>query len=143
MANQAQINAASAVLKQFTQSYGATASDTMLANAVYSILAAAGHGGQPSAEYADAVAQATGNELKVTPNCEINGDQVTFLAQNILGVPAGTYLLEKDDEDEDLATMTKAEIVAQAEAEQIFDIDKGDPNKDTLIARLIAGRSQE
>lgn len=155
--NSTQVAAAQAILKKFTQLHGATASDTMLSKAVYSVASVLGAPGEPAQEYADAVAQATGGDIKVRPMVAMHNDgSVTIGLDNPFGIPAGTYYPPKDedeleeeeptldalpDEDE-LGKMTKAEIVAQAEAEGIEDIDKGDPNKDTLIERLIAGRSQ-
>lgn len=153
MMNPDQISAAQAVLKTFTVRYGATASDTMLANCVYSILAAAGVKGQPAEEYAEAVKQATGGEITVTSPITWHEDGTfSVTAGNILDLPEGTYSLVEDEiEDFDeglpdeaaLKKMKKDEIVAQAKAEGILEIDKDDPDKKTLIARLIEGRKQE
>jgi hypothetical protein len=131
MLTQDKVNAAAAVIKKFTQTYGAAASDTMTANAVYSIASALGLGGSPSAEYADAVKDA----VALTPAIkEHENGTVEVFPGNLLGMRAGHYVMVAEDEMDDLGNMdtdpskdalpdeaalnrmTKAEIAEQATA---------------------------
>ena len=146
--NQTSITAACAVLKTFTQRYGATASDTVLSNAVYSMLSVLGGPGQPAAEYADAVEQATGGEIKVKPQLTQNPDgTITIAEDNAYGLAGGVFYPESVmsglPDEAALKKMKKADIIVQANAEGITNIDQGDPGKDELIKRLLAGRNQE
>lgn len=110
-----QIAAAQAVLKQFCKNYGASASDVMLSNGVFSIVSAATGVGQPAQEYASAVSQATGSEITVTTAITINDDgSFNVTADNILNLPEGTYIKGESVEYDavELEKMTKKDIIA-------------------------------
>lgn len=93
-ASQMQVKAASAILKQFSTTHGGSASDTVLANAVYSLYAALGGPGYPAAEYADAVAQATGNEMKLRPMILKTGDGFEVTGENPMGLSVGKVYVD-------------------------------------------------
>ena len=96
-ASATQVKAASAILKQFATTHGGTASDTVLASAVYSLYAALGGPGQPASDYADAVAQATGGETKVRAMIERSGAGFIVRAENPLGLPVGKNYIDADE----------------------------------------------
>lgn len=134
-----QINAACAILKQHTIDHSVTASDTMLANTVYSIAAALGGAGQPAERYAQAIKDATAGAITVTPMLEDHGNGTfTVTAENPMGLPVGNTYAEisddaEEDEDEDenmtveeLERLNKDDLIAQIEKEgtTLSDDDK-------------------
>ena len=146
--NSSQIAAACAILKAFGTKHRGTASDTMISQGVYSICSALGGPGEPAAEYAGVVAQATGGDIKVRPMVKRHEDgSWTIGVDNPFGIPAGTYYPESalaalDDlpDEKALGKMKKAELIAQAEAEQLEgQFDDTMTNAD-LVAAILEAR---
>lgn len=92
-----QIAAASAILRAHTRQHGATASETMLANTVYSILAVLGGPGQPSQQFAHDISIATSGDIKIKPMITYNDDgSFTVTAENPLDLPIGAIFVPQD-----------------------------------------------
>lgn len=120
----------------------------MISQGVYSICSALGGPGEPAAEYAGVVAQATGGDIKVRPMVKRHEDgSWTIGVDNPFGIPAGTYYPESalaalDDlpDEKALGKMKKAELIAQAEAEQLEgQFDDTMTNAD-LVAAILEAR---
>jgi hypothetical protein len=146
------ITAACAVLKQFTISDGATASDTRLAHCVYSIAAALGAPGSPAEEFREAIAEATSGEFNMETQVTKTKDGGFYVAAgNPYGMTEGVYYIKKENilvadypdvpDAEDLKTMTKPMLIAQAAKEGLnLGVAK---NNEERIAAILAARKQE
>ena len=131
-----QLAAAQAILKQFTQATRGSASDTLLLNAVYSIHAALGGPGQPSAEYSDTVTQATGGEIAVSPMLRKTESGFTVTSENPMGLSIGKSYAEivgtEDEPTEEQAdTVTKED---DATNQNPLGLDLSRLNKVQLLA---------
>lgn len=97
--NPEQIRAAVAIFKQFYVNTRGTASDTLMESVIYSIAAVLGAPGQPSAEYADAIKEATMGEINVRPVLDFDYTARTFtvLRENPLGLKVGAVFNYQED----------------------------------------------
>jgi uncharacterized oligopeptide transporter (OPT) family protein len=98
--NSDQVLAAMAILRQFTRTEGASASETRQASCVYSIAAALGMGGQPSQDYAEVIAAATANGILPVPMIIPTETGFIVNADNPLGLTVGKeYVLRVENEE--------------------------------------------